>query len=52
MLLVYPGPGGRRVEEFFVVRRADERSPARAVLYSPEMVTELRAEFGYKPVRS
>jgi hypothetical protein len=52
LLLVYPGPDGRRVEEFFVVRRADEQSPARAILCSPEMVTELRAECGYKPVRA
>jgi hypothetical protein len=50
-LVVYE-VAGKRVEEFFVVRRADEKSPPRATLYSPDMVTELRKEFGYKRVRA
>ena len=51
-LVAYPGADGRRVEEFFVVRRADDQSPPVATLQSPDMVTELRKEFGYKEVRA
>lgn len=47
-LLVYPGPGGERVEEYFVVRGPEGGAVPSAVLYSPEMVDELRAEFGYE----
>ena len=46
-LLVYAGADGRRVEEYYVVRRERANAPPVAVLHSPESVDELRREFGY-----
>jgi UDP-2,3-diacylglucosamine pyrophosphatase LpxH len=51
-LLAYVGADGRRVEEFYVVRRDSEGMPAAAILQSRESVTALRKELGYKAVRS
>ncbi len=49
-LLAYPGPDGRRVEEYYVARAAaDERPQVR--LQTPESVNDLRREFGYDPIK-
>jgi UDP-2,3-diacylglucosamine pyrophosphatase LpxH len=50
LLLAYTGSVGQRVEEFYVVRRAGEGSPAVAVLQSAESVAELRRDLGYGPL--
>jgi UDP-2,3-diacylglucosamine pyrophosphatase LpxH len=47
-LLVYVDARGKRVEEYYVVRRKAPAEAAKAVLQSTEMVNELRKEFGYK----
>jgi UDP-2,3-diacylglucosamine pyrophosphatase LpxH len=47
-LLVYPGPDGRRAEEYYAVRRDAPDAPPRAVLQSVDSVNELRREFGYR----
>ncbi len=47
-LLVYLGADGRRVEEYYLVRRDAPDAPPRAMRQSVESVNELRREFGYR----
>jgi hypothetical protein len=51
-LLVYLDPDGRRVEEYFIVRRNEAGGDPRAFLQTPASVDELRKEFGYPPMIS
>ncbi len=51
-LLVYRSRDGRRVEEYYT---AEQESPAEtptAVLHTEDSVNELRAEYGYEPLRA
>ncbi len=50
-LLVYAGAAGRRVEEYYFVRRDAPGAAARAVLQTPDTVNEQRREFGYPDLK-
>jgi hypothetical protein len=48
-LLVYAGPDGRRVEEYYIAEEAPGERP-RVRLQTPESVNECRRAFGYDAV--
>jgi UDP-2,3-diacylglucosamine pyrophosphatase LpxH len=48
-LLVYAGPDGRRVEEYYIAEEAPGRRP-RVRLQGPESVNECRRAFGYDAI--
>ncbi len=50
-LLVYAGPGGERVEEYFTADEERPGGPARATLHTAESVNELRGRYGYDPMK-
>ena len=50
-LLVYVTPGGRRVEEYYVVFQDKPGASPRAVLQTAESVNALRETFGYSPLK-
>lgn len=49
-LLVYVEPNGRRVEEYYLIRRDATGGRPQAVLQSVESVSEVRKTFGYKKI--